>query len=65
MQGITFDRLMSFAVSSVLWLNQKASPRVAAAYESYALPGGKLDYDSFKAAFRNLMAWNEPSNVRA
>mmetsp|Transcript_23046 Transcript_23046/g.64012 ORF Transcript_23046/g.64012 Transcript_23046/m.64012 type:complete len:817 (-) Transcript_23046:162-2612(-) len=61
---ISLERLVAFAVSTIMWLNKKASSRVRAAYAAVADGdcGGRLNYERFKKGIQTLISWNEPSN---
>mmetsp|Transcript_39397 Transcript_39397/g.93364 ORF Transcript_39397/g.93364 Transcript_39397/m.93364 type:complete len:253 (-) Transcript_39397:484-1242(-) len=63
-QGISLDRFLAFLVSTILWLNHKASGRIRAAFEAQADASKTLNYDSFKKGLSELMSWNEASHVR-
>ena len=63
--AIPLDRLMSFAISTILWLNKKAAPRITEAFKAEAGPDGTLDFDAFKSGLRNVIAWNDPTTVSA
>eukprot|EP00951_Prasinocladus_malaysianus_P046623 scaffold647825_cov40-Prasinocladus_malaysianus.AAC.2 len=60
--GISLDRFLAFFVSTMMWLNGKAAPRVRANYAEHAT-NGKLDYDSFRKGLMTMIAWNEASNI--
>ena len=61
---IALERLMSFTISTILWLNKKAAPRITSAFQAAAGPDGTLNYDEFKTGLHQLIAWNEPTTVR-
>lgn len=57
---------MAFLVSTMLWLNNRAGPRVAEVFKGYARSSdGRLDYDAVRSGIMSIIAWNEASNVRS